>query len=361
MSNKFRILDLFSGAGGFSLGFDMVESFSTVLAVDFDKSAINTFQNNFKKTKCICGNISDYDTKKLIIQEAIKKNVNMIIGGPPCQGFSLKGKNLGMHDKRNYLFLEYMAIVKAVQPKIFVIENVKNMISSSNGFFIKQIYENFISLGYNVTYGILNSVNFGVPQNRERAIVVGIKGDLSLNINNISKDLNTFVTVRDAIFDLSYLNSGEGAEVMTYSTDISSDYQRLMRTHSNNLYNHRATNHSKFAVEKMNMIPPEGDKSSLPKELHGKQQFSTTWSRLMWDKPSPTIDTRFDTPSNGRNIHPYLNRSITPREAARLQSFPDDFIFYGNKTSICKQIGNAVPPLMAKAIAKYIKKEITNG
>ena len=121
------------------------------------------------------------------------------------------------------------------------------------------------------------------------------------------------------------------------------------------LYNHKATNHSKLAIEKLMMVPDEGDKSSIPVELHGKQKFATTWSRLKWDDVSPTIDTRFDTPSNGRNSHPVLHRAITPREAARIQSFDDDFQFFGPKTSICRQIGNAVPPLMAKAIAKAIE------
>ena len=123
------------------------------------------------------------------------------------------------------------------------------------------------------------------------------------------------------------------------------------------VYNHKATNHSKVALDKLKLIPPEGDKTSMPKELYGNQKFMTTWARLIWDKPSPTIDTRFDTPSNGRNSHPYLNRAITPREAARIQSFPDNFVFYGKKTSVCKQIGNAVPPLLAKAIGEHIKKE----
>lgn len=135
-----------------------------------------------------------------------------------------------------------------------------------------------------------------------------------------------------------------------------SSYQIKMRKNSKKLYNHIATKHSDIALKKLSLIPPEGDKTSLPSELHGRQKFATTWSRLIWDEPSPTIDTRFDTPSNGRNSHPILNRAITAREAARIQSFPDDFIFLGNKVSVCKQIGNAVPPLLAKAIALQIKK-----
>ena len=127
-----------------------------------------------------------------------------------------------------------------------------------------------------------------------------------------------------------------------------------MRKNSKNLYNHKATNHSEIALNKLSMIKAECGKECLPKELLGKQLFSTTWGRLKWNDLSPTIDTRFDTPSNGTNSHPELNRAITPREAARLQSFDDNFIFYGKKKDICKQIGNAVPPLMAKAIADTI-------
>lgn len=169
------------------------------------------------------------------------------------------------------------------------------------------------------------------------------------------------VTVRDAISDLAYLNSGEGYFESEYLYPAKTEYQIIQRYNSKKIYNHIATNHSDFALKKLSLIPPECDKSALPIEFYGKQKFSTTWSRLIWDKPSPTIDTRFDTPSNGRNSHPYLNRSITPREAARIQSFPDSFIFYGNKCSVCKQIGNAVPPLLAKAIGVHIKKVVENA
>ena len=134
------------------------------------------------------------------------------------------------------------------------------------------------------------------------------------------------------------------------------DYQRMMRIDSKKLYNHKASNHSQVAIDKLSMIPPEKGKEYLPEELLGKQKFNSTWGRLKWDEPSPTIDTRFDAASNGTNNHPFLNRAITPREAARIQSFDDSFIFYGNKVDIRTQIGNAVPPLMAKAIADHIYK-----
>ncbi len=353
--SKFRILDLFCGAGGFSCGLDQVDGFSTEVALDFDAQAANTFQKNFPNTKCICGNICDEETKKEIITLCKERQVNMIIGGPPCQGFSLKGKNLGLDDPRNFLFLEYVDIVSRVMPEIFIIENVKNMISSGNGYFIKQIYEKFTALGYTLNHGILNASNFGVPQTRERTIIIGTLNPKGITLPNGSVHEKT--TVRDAISDLAYLESGEGTDVAEYINQPQSEYQRMLKSNMNLLHNHKATNHSQVALDKLELIPPEGDKTSMPEELYGNQKFMTTWSRLIWDKPSPTIDTRFDTPSNGRNSHPYLNRSITPREAARIQSFPDSFIFYGNKCAICKQIGNAVPPLLAKAIGEHIKKE----
>ncbi|MDT2806986.1 DNA cytosine methyltransferase [Vagococcus lutrae] len=353
---NYKILDLFSGAGGFSKGFDSVEGFTTVLALDFNKSALETFKHNFPDADTIHGDITSDDIKKSVVELAKKKKVNMIIGGPPCQGFSNKGKKLGLADPRNFLFLEYLNIVELLKPELFVIENVKSILSAADGFFIKQIKQKVNELGYIIDYKVLTASNFGVPQNRERAIIIASK---TKKIKLPEKSTEKIETVRDAISDLSYLESNEGQEVSTYRLSPESTYQIRMRANSKGqLYNHVATNHSDIAIKKLKMIPPEKGKEYLPKELLGKQKFKTTWSRLVWDEPSPTIDTRFDTPSNGKNSHPFLNRAITPREAARIQSFPDDFIFKGNKTEITKQIGNAVPPLMAEEIAKYIKRQV---
>lgn len=349
---KFKILDLFCGAGGFSCGFDSLDDFKTVIGVDFDKNVITTFEKNIRDSVAICGDITDDDVKRQIVAQAKRLGVNMIIGGPPCQGFSLKGKNLGLKDPRNFLFLEYVKLVGEIDPEVFVIENVKNLINACDGFFIKQILDSFYHLGYIVNYGVLNALDFGVPQHRERTIIIGSKSK-SIDLPRGSADI---VTIRDAISDLAYLNSGEGEFKSNYKCPELSDYQAELRKNSGALYNHQATSHSQVALDKLKMIPPEGDKSSLPKELHGKQKFSTTWSRLVWDSYSPTIDTRFDTPSNGRNSHPELNRAITPREAARIQSFPDNFVFYGKKGAVCKQIGNAVPPKLARAIGESIAK-----
>ncbi len=347
---EFKILDLFCGAGGFSCGLDSVKEFKTVIGVDFDKNVLETFHKNISPIYTIHGDLTDEKIRKSIIEKSKQLGVNMIVGGPPCQGFSLKGKNLGLNDPRNFLFLEYVKLVKEINPEVFIIENVKNLVNACDGFFIKQILSEFHKLGYIVNYGVLNAVDFGVPQHRERTIIIGSK----TKSISLPKGTSQLVTIRDAISDLSYLNSGEGTFESRYLLPPTSSYQQEMRKGCSILYNHVATSHSDVALHKLSLIPPEGDKTSLPTELHGKQKFTTTWSRLVWDTYSPTIDTRFDTPSNGRNSHPYLNRAITPREAARIQSFPDNYIFYGKKCSVCKQIGNAVPPLLAKAIALQI-------
>lgn len=355
---QFKILDLFSGAGGFSKGFEMIPGFTTVVASDFNEPALMTFHKNFPLSKIIFGDITSEKVKQAIVKNAVETKVNMIIGGPPCQGFSNKGKKLGLDDPRNFLFLEYLEMVNRLQPEVFVIENVKAMLTAVNGYFIKEIVDRINALGYKVNYSILSASNYGVPQNRQRAIIIAAK-DKKIKMPVPTVGINNKTTVRDAISDLSYLNSGEGEMISQYRKPSESNYQTMMRANSGNiLYNHIATSHSQIALDKLAMIPPEKGKEYLPRELWGNQKFKTTWGRLEWDKQSPTIDTRFDTPSNGKNSHPYLNRAITPREAARIQSFPDDFEFIGKKSHITKQIGNAVPPLMGKAIAETIKNQV---
>lgn len=350
---KFKILDLFCGAGGFSAGLELIDNFSTVVGIDFDKYAIETFSKNFPNATAIYGDILNSDIKAQIINASKANGVNMIIGAP-CQDFSLKGKNLGLNDERNFLFKEYLNIVKELQPEIFIIENVKNILNSSCHYFRDEIIKEIEKLGYIVNSGVLNAKNYGIPQNRERAFFIASKTKF-INFPNSQENM---VTVRDAISDLSYLESGEGTILTDYVNESQSEYQALLR--GKKLQYHKASQHSKIAIEKLKMIPPEKGKECLPKTLLGKQKLSTTWSRLEWNSISPTIDTRFDTPSNGKNSHPYLNRAITAREAARIQSFKDDFYFYGPKVAVCKQIGNAVPPLLAKAIGEQICDQLKN-
>lgn len=347
---EFNILDLFCGAGGFSYGMHKNSHFKTVVAIDFNEKAADTFKKNMPDTEVIVGDITDDKTKDRIIIESKLKSVNMIIGGPPCQGFSMKGKKLGLNDPRNFLFMEYLNLVQEIQPEVFVIENVKSLLNTAGGWFKNEILNYIHKLGYKVQYGVLNAKKFGVPQARERAIFICSKHkDITLPKGN-----ECIVTVRDAISDLAYLQSAEGKFEQEYITAPKTEYQKFMRKGSKHLYNHKASAHSEKALEKLAMIPAEKGKECLPEKLWGKQKFNTTWGRLVWDEVSPTIDTRFDTPSNGTNSHPELNRAITPREAARIQSFDDNFVFYGSKFYIRSQIGNAVPPLLAEAIADRI-------
>ena len=353
MSKEFRVLDLFCGAGGLSWGLHKNSNFKTMVALDFDANAANTFKKNMPLTEVVVGDITDKDIKEKIIKLARDRKVNMIAGGPPCQGYSMKGKKLGLADPRNFLFREYLSIVEELQPEVFVIENVKGLLVSSNGWFRDEIIQSIEALGYHVEYGILNASDYGVPQARERAIFICTKGKAVLLPKPI---VTNKITVRDAISDLSNLNSGEGEFEQEYLLPPESEYQKLMRKDSKKLFNHKASNHKEVAIEKLKLIPPEQGKEFLPVKMLGNQKFKTTWGRLKWNDVSPTIDTRFDASSNGTNNHPYLHRAITPREAARIQSFDDSFVFYGSKVYVRKQIGNAVPPLMAKAIADQIEK-----
>mgnify|MGYP004547226235 FL=1 len=352
---EFIILDLFSGAGGFSYGMEKNKHFKTAVALDFDEKALMTFKYNMPQTTTVVGDITDDKIKQEVIKLSKEKKVNMIIGGPPCQGFSLKGKKLGLDDPRNFLFKEYLNFVEAINPEVFVIENVKALLSTSAGWFKEEIINKVKEMGYYVECGVLTASDFGVPQSRQRAIFICSKHKkITLPKSTVAKK----TTVRDAIYDLAYLNSSEGEFEQDYITEPTSEYQKIMRKNCNKLYNHKASNHAEVAIKKLEMIPPECGKEHLPKEMLGKQQFTGTWGRLKWDSESPTIDTRFDAASNGTNNHPFLHRAITPREAARIQSFDDKFVFLGAKVHVRTQIGNAVPPLMAKAIADHIYKEV---
>lgn len=256
-----------------------------------------------------------------------------------------------MDDPRNFLFKQFVKFVEEFEPKYFVLENVPNIITTSNGYFKEQIVKSFESLGYQVTCGVLCAKDYGVPQDRRRAIFLGEKKQLEIALPSPK---NIKVSVKDAIYDLPFIESGEGVEERNYDKSPNSSYQRMLRNGAVKLYNHVATKHSKSALERLRMIPKGKGKEVLPKELLTKSIYSGTWCRLLEDGIAPTITTRFDTPSSGRFTHPILDRCLTIREAARIQSFPDTFRFYGSRTCQMKQVGNAVPPLLAKAIAEVI-------
>jgi len=348
MKTNRTVIDLFSGVGGLSLGFRMA-GYEVVLANEIDPSIADAYRRNHPETKMINEDITSLDISSVFGDYAGK--VDVVIGGPPCQGFSQKGQRKSINDPRNFLFRYFFEVVKYVKPNFFVIENVPNILTAENGYFKQEIAELFNGIGYAINSTVLNAADYGVPQNRHRAFIVGnrIGATFEFPLQHKSK-----VTIWEAISDLNYLKSGEGVECESYRIEPQSEYQRILRNGSNSLHNHQATKHSSLALKKLALIPPEGDKSVLPKEMLTKSIYSGTWCRMRTQEQSVTITTRFDTPSSGQFTHPFLDRAITVREAARIQSFPDNFIFYGNKGSQMKQVGNAVPPLLAKAIAQQI-------
>ncbi|MBY8908259.1 DNA cytosine methyltransferase [Salinicoccus roseus] len=354
MKRHYSVVDLFSGVGGFSLGFKML-GFDITLANEIDEGIADAFTKNHKETIMLNEDISKIDLNHLAKE---LKDTDIVIGGPPCQGFSQKGQRKTIIDERNYLYKYFFKFVEATKPSYFVIENVPNLLTAQNGTFRKEIYKIFESIGYSLNSGVLNASDFGVPQHRKRAFIIG---SLFNRVVPLPQPNNNFTSAWEAISDLSYLQSGEGDHESNYEYPPSNDYQTRMRKNSCKLYNHVVTNHSKIALERMSLVPENGGRNNLPENHHTKSIYSGTWGRIYKDKPSVTITTRFDTPSSGRFTHPVLNRAITVREAARLQSFPDDFIFYGTKTSQMKQVGNAVPPLLAREIAQVIKHDIERG
>lgn len=339
--------DLFSGVGGLSQGF-MSAGFEIAFAIEFDKEIADAYASNHPGTEMINEDICGVDIEEL---KKRHPHVDLIMGGPPCQGFSQKGKRLNLNDPRNFLFQQFVRFVDSYRPKYFVLENVPNIITTSNGYFKNQIIESFSKLGYTVNCGVLSASEFGIPQDRHRAVFIGVLGPKGIALPTPPKKR---VTIQEAIYDLPFIGSGEGDEVSKYDKKATSEYQKMLRGKSKVLFNHVATKHSDLALERLALIPKGAGKEVLPAEHRTKSIYSGTWCRLLEDGIAATITTRFDTPSSGRFTHPILNRCLTVREAARIQSFPDTFRFYGNKTSQMKQVGNAVPPLLAYAIAQQI-------
>ena len=346
--SKLIIADLFSGVGGLSQGF-ISQGFEVEFAIEYDKDIALSYQKNHPSTKMYSQDISTIDFEEL------KKNhskIDVVVGGPPCQGFSQKGKRLSVNDDRNYMFKRFIDAVGVFKPQYFVLENVPNIMTTANGFFKNEIIKGFEDLGYKVNADVLNASDYGVPQNRRRAFFVGSIGKEKLSF---PKAKNKKVTVKEAIYDLPFINSGEGTQESIYKELATTKFQKKLRNGSKVLHNHVATNHSKIALERLSLIPKGKGKEVLPPEHRTKSIYSGTWSRLKEDDIAATITTRFDTPSSGLFTHPILNRCLTVREAARIQSFPDSFVFYGSKTNQMKQVGNAVPPLLAAEIANIIK------
>ncbi|MCC8118140.1 MAG: DNA cytosine methyltransferase [Bacteroidales bacterium] len=335
------MIDLFCGCGGLSLGFEKA-GYTILLGIDAWQDALDTYKYNREADHTLCADLTVL-TPEDIEEKVNGKSVDVIIGGPPCQGFSVAGKRI-VEDERNALYKNFLAFVQYYQPKAFVMENVPNILSIGNGIVKNQIIKDFEELGYIVTYKVMMASDYGVPQNRKRAVFVGLKGDkgfifpLPLTTSKI--------TAYEALSDLTENSIPDGSP---YPTFPYSDYQVEMREKSSQVYNHEITIHDKKTQEIISLVPDGGNYKDLPNNLQNTRKVHIAWTRLNSQRPSFTIDC-----GHRHHFHYKWNRVPTVRECARIQSFPDDFIFCNSRTSQYKQVGNAVPPLLAYAIAKQL-------
>lgn len=347
-------IDLFAGAGGLSKGF-MQAGFDIIVGVDFDEAALRTFALNHNGAVALKADLSKKESFDEInaIAEKMRKTVDVIIAGPPCQGFSLTGPR-NFDDERNKLYLAVFEAVHHFMPKGFIIENVPGMANLYGGQIRNEILRRFTALGYNVESNILCAADFGVPQMRKRLIFMGIRNDIGYPVfPTPSFDEEHYRTCRDALSDLPSRINELGSEEDSYTSEPKTEYQRLMRGDCNILYNHVATKHTKLVQDTIALVPEGGNYKDLPPGWGESRKFNEAWTRYDGNKPSRTIDT-----GHRNHFHYEYNRVPTIRENARLQSFPDNFVFLGTKTQQNRQVGNAVPPLLGEALGRALIKII---
>jgi len=337
---KPTVLDLFSGCGGLSYGFHEA-GYRVVAGIDHWEDALVTFKNNHPGSKTFHLDLSDFEVSQL--DDLVGEKIDVVIGGPPCQGFSIAGKR-DSEDPRNKLYKEFVKIVDHYQPRIFVLENVPNLVAMEKGAVRDKIISDFEALGYIVRVKVLLASNYGVPQNRRRVVFVGTK---TKEFEFPEPTVEVPVTTSEALSDLPEYFVEDGTK---YLISAESDYQRLIRKGSVAIYNHAPVVHQQKTIDIINLVPDGGNYKNLPIELQGTRKVNIAWTRMNSKKPSFTIDT-----GHNHHFHYKFNRVPTARESARIQSFPDTFHFYGRPISQLKQIGNAVPPLMAKVLAEKIK------
>jgi DNA (cytosine-5)-methyltransferase 1 len=392
---KIKVLDLFAGAGGFGLGFHLAENFKVICSLEVDKWAVDTLRaNNHEKQKIIQDDIRHFETAEQILA-VCPLRPDVIIGGPPCQGFSYAGPIKDPKDPRNSLFLNFVQWVNVLQPKVFVMENVRGLLTGKNDKgekVIDIINAAFKTIGYTVKIWELNAANYGVPQNRERIFIVGNKLGIEISeppithflpvekkiLNGKAKTMKPAINVQQAIGDLPNLKAGEGFEETEFKTKPRNEFQKLCRGNTQTLFNHVTMVHTKRVISRYEQILNGLALEDVPENLKVRKrngngvisdkEYNSNYRHLKPDMIAYTIPASFYS----NFIHPKQPRNITSREAARLQSFPDWYIFKGKRTQISSnllkqlgkedenflsqynQIGNAVPPLLAKAVANRI-------
>ncbi|TAD78165.1 MAG: DNA cytosine methyltransferase [Oscillatoriales cyanobacterium] len=393
----YSVLDTFAGAGGFSLGFQLAGA-RIIGAIEVDRWASETFQYNHSDAIVMQNDITQLSDRK-ILDTFGQYHPDVLLGGPPCQGFSVCNKNNGdPKDPRNSLFEELVRVGSLLRPQLIVMENVPNIIkarTTKNEQVIDIITHEFNKMGYHVYHQILEATDYGIPQIRKRLFVIASRKKLANPFppkthttaqqpNLLEMHLVNCPTLWDAISDLPILNAREGQEETDYTMPPQNDYQRLLREGSTQLFNHKAMNHSQRLVERFAAMAWGDSTSDVPTHLRPLRRNSTEFSettydqnnrRMHPDRPCHTIPASF----YANFVHPFQHRNFTAREGARIQSFPDWYHFKGKPTVVshkllhregrldekhlCQynQIGNAVPPLLAKAIAKNLFDQLQDS
>lgn len=375
-----NVMDLFCGTGGFSKGFENAGGFRVIYGIDVLPESVETFKLNHPRALAVAGDVREVRRRDVAARLPVGRGeISLIVGGPPCQGFSSirPFRSSDEDDPRNSLFEEFAAYLNYFRPPAFVFENVVGLATHKKGATLDLMQTCFQRLGYDTDWRVLNAAHYGVPQKRERLILLGAErgvpirfprpthqGDVrAVGVKDSSRllrpqsgptlfddeesKLPPALTVAEAIDDLPPVAAGE--EAHEYADEPRNDYQAARRKGCEELTLHQATKHSAKMLEIVRHAGP--NVSCIPDHLI-TSGFSSCYSRLAADEPSTTITVNFVHPSSNRCVHPTQDRALTPREGARLQSFDDDFSFFGqNRTRIAKQIGNAVPPLLGQAIA----------
>lgn len=348
MNRKLTAIDLFSGCGGFSYGFQQA-GFHVILGVDNTEIALKTFKKNHNDSKTLLLDLHEDESIDKIVESKGEYKIDVIIAGPPCQGFSLTGAR-NESDKRNTLFNAVFKLAKRVNPKAIIIENVPGLLNLYKGKAKKEIIELCEEMGYNCNPRLLYAPDYGVPQIRKRVFFVAIKKELGIfEFPEPTHKPEEYIGCKDAIGDLPSLVSDLGNEDMYYDKKAFSQYQETMRNGNKVLKNHLGTQHTEHVINVISQVPEGGNHKDLPSGVGDSRKFNEAWTRYHSRKPSKTIDT-----GHRNHFHYKWNRVPSVRENARLQSFPDQFIFLGNKTEQYRQVGNAVPPLLGKVLGTHL-------
>ncbi len=354
-----NIMDLFAGVGGLSYGFSKISDFKIVAANEIGEDIAKAYTLNHPDVKMLNCDIGSL-TEELLKETLAGKNVDVVVGGPPCQSYSTLGKRQ-MDDRAN-LFMQYKRILQILKPKAFIFENVSGLLSMDKGRLFPKIQAEFRELGYDLKYKLLDAVDFGVPQHRERVILVGMLGENNFEYPEAShgEGKKPYVTLKDALGDLPVLKSGCSDD--RYAKSADNEFLKFVRAkNSCHLEEHDAPNNGEHLIRIMQALGDGQSKDDLPEDIRPKSGYGNTYAKLWWEKPSTTITRNFACPSSSRCIHPRDSRAMTIREGARLQSFPDDYKFAGPDGMKRLEIGNAVPPLLSMALAKQMIKALKNS